>query len=134
MSRTLLFPALVPLLALAACNILGPDRVIGSIESTSDFSVPGSVRVGEPFTATLRTSGGGCHGKGNTQVFVAGNTALILPYDRLRGDDICETILLYFDHSVTLQFDTPGEARVIARVRDLRSGETLELTELVEVY
>jgi hypothetical protein len=131
MSRPLLLPAL---LALAACGILGPDRVLGSIESRSDFSVPDSVRAGEPFVATLITGGGGCHAKGDTDVFVEGNTALILPYDRLHRADICLTILLRFDHSVTLRFDTPGEARVIARVLDLRSGAQLELTELVEVY
>ncbi|HUP51566.1 MAG TPA: PH domain-containing protein [Longimicrobiales bacterium] len=131
MPRPLLVPALF---TLAACGILGPDRVLGSLESRSDFSVPDSVRAGEPFVATLITGGGGCHSKGSTDVFVDGNTALIVPYDRLRGDDICTTILLRFDHSVTLRFDTPGETRVIARVLDLRSGEQLELTELVEVY
>jgi hypothetical protein len=130
MPRPLLLPAL---LALAACGILGPDRVLGRIESRSDFSVPDSVRAGEPFVATLLTSGDGCYQKGNTELFVTGNTALILPYDRVHGSD-CAAILVHLDHSVTLHFDAPGEARVIARVLDLRSGEQLDLIELVEVH
>ena len=110
-------------LLLGACGILGPDekRVIGTLYDgpiEDVFIVPDSVLVGERFTVTVVTTGGGRDRKGESDVRTQGNVATITPYDyEYTGGGDIQAIQYIWIHAASVQFTEVGEARVILRTR-----------------
>lgn len=111
------------------------DALEGSIEA------PDTVRVDEPFTATVRTIGrNGCWEAAGEDVSVEGLTATVVPFDRedRPEDAACTTALVSLSHDVELTFREEGEATIRAegrRILGLDSGESepmsLEVTVVV---
>lgn len=132
--------ALALLLLLACSSPSGPRerRVIGTIEFFDDpvvISLPDTAAAGEPFTATVRTYGGGCTRKGDTEVDVDGLRANVIPFDiETVGDQVvCPAVLVRFQHSATITFEEPGTGDVIVQGRREPENElfTVERTVVV---
>ena len=87
--------------------------------------VPDTVDLGEPFTVTVTTYGGGCVSKGCTAVSAEGLLATVMPYDVMAQQGVCTAILISFEHEAILQFDQTGVARVVIRGRQAPSGEVI---------
>ncbi len=120
--RRLVIPVFVGLL-IGACGILGLDekRVIGQLLNRpieDVLVVPDAVLVGEPFTVTVVTTGGGNDRKGETEVRIQGNVATITPYDyKYTGGGDVLTIQYIWTHTASVRFVEVGEAQVIIRTR-----------------
>jgi hypothetical protein len=133
--------ALIAALAASACGIAEPieDRLIGIVaeeEGVPVVSVPQQVAATEEFEVTVRTRGGACVRKGETEVELAGDTAKITPYDHYqipRPGIGCLPTAETFQHTVIVTFVDPGEAVVVVRVREPESDEVTELQYLVSV-
>lgn len=136
---------LVLILALVAgCgSVLDPwrwERVVGVILVDDGFpsaplQVPASVRQGVPFTATVTTHGSGsCLRADGAEVVVTGLTARITPYDQRRtGNVACTDDLAPYPRTVTLRFDTAGEATIQVIGRALVSDAPREYTTTLTV-
>lgn len=128
-------------LAFAACGVAEPleDRLIGILheqDGQPDVAVPLQVGASEPFVVTVRTLGGACVRKDETELDVAGATATVTPYDRYaipRPGLGCLPAASTYEHTATVTFTEPGDAWVIVRVREDGSDEVTELTYPVEV-
>jgi hypothetical protein len=109
----------------------GPaDATEGSLE------VPDTVRVGESFTATVRTVGrNGCWSSAGEDVSVDGLSATIVPFDSTgqREDVACTMALTSLLHEVGLSFGEAGEAVVRVEGRRVigREGSESEPMSLV---
>lgn len=134
--------ASVVLLALFACRSVEPleDRRIGvihEVEGEPDVRVPVSARPSEPFEVRVRTVGGTCVRREDTELEVAGDTARVTPYDRYllpRPGLGCLPSEETISHTVDVSFDEAGEAVVLVRGRvDDESDEIRELEYPVEV-
>ena len=83
------------------------------------ITVPATARVGEPFTVAIATWGGGCiQEAARTDVSITEDGAEIRPYDvrSIPGDHgACLANLITIDHTVTLQFASPGDKRIVIR-------------------
>lgn len=132
---------LVPV-ALAACGISEPieDRLIGIVDEESEgvpaVSVPEEVGVAEVFEVTVRTVGGACVRKGETEVEVDGDTATITPYDHYavpRPGLGCIPTAETFQHTAELTFASAGDAWVVVRARERAADEATELRYPVRV-
>lgn len=128
-------------LALVGCSdgIFGPREVerIGIVdhfgESEGVISAPTTVVLGEPFTVTIRTYGGGCTSVGPTRraATVEGDV-LITPIDTtIEGPDVvCPAILKRLAHEVTLTFREIGQETIHVRGRRVARGEEDEVVFL----
>lgn len=129
-------------LTLFACRASEPleDRRIGvihEVEGEPDVRVPASARASEPFEVRVRTVGGACVRRDDTELEMAGDTVRVTPYDRYllpRPGLGCipsdETIA----HTVDISFDDAGEVVVVVRGRvDDGSEEVYELEYPVAV-
>jgi hypothetical protein len=114
------------LLLLAAACADG-DVEIGVVdhhgESEEVLVAPSSARVGEAFTVTVNTYGGGCHEAEWMLVETTSDAAELTPYDRVR-DGVCTAVLNRLPHEAELAFSTPGEK--ILRVHGRRVGPQLD--------
>jgi hypothetical protein len=115
---------LFPLALLASCSGLldpgGWDRVAGDISVTEPpIVLPGSVRRGVSFTATVTTFGSSsCIRPDGASVRIDGLTAEITPYDRRAPrNSACTADLHPFPRPVELRFDQAGEALIRVRGR-----------------
>jgi hypothetical protein len=130
------------LVALAACGISEPieDRLVGIVDEEAEgvpaVSVPEQVVVAEAFEVTVRTVGGACVRKGDTEVESGGDTATVTPYDHFavpRPGLGCIPTAETFQHTVELSFANAGDAWVVVRVRERAEGEPTELAYPVRV-
>ena len=116
-----------PILALAALALLagcdsaggGETRVPGElVRNEFDFpalAVPDTVVVGQQFTATTFTIGGGCYRIGDTEATVGNVSAEVRPFDLFLDpgpNGACTADLAYFPHTATFAFRQPGTATV----------------------
>lgn len=89
------------------------DRDDGVLRGS--LEVPDTVRVGERFTAAVRTVGrNGCWSPAGEDVSVDGLTATVVPFDSTgqRKDVACTTALTSLLHEVGISFGEAGEAVV----------------------
>ena len=85
-----------------------------------DPVVPSSARIGEPFTVTVTTEGGGCRRLDSTDAVVMGDTAIVTPYDAYltyHDGTACTLDLRPLVHEVTLTFDMAGTKTVLIHAR-----------------
>lgn len=94
-----------------------PERVFGTIEYYEEpisVTVPETVTVGETFSVTVMTYGGGCIEQGETDVRLEARRAEIRPYDYNVTPRLpCDTSLHTFEHTATVIFTEVGEAEVV---------------------
>lgn len=128
--------------ALAGCGVSEPieDRLVGIVDEEAEgvpaVSVPEQVGVAEAFEVTVRTVGGACVRKGDTEVEVDGDTATITPYDHFavpRPGLGCIPTAETFQHTAELTFTSGGDAWVVVRVRERAEAEATELRYPVRV-
>ncbi len=123
-------------------DVTGPGEVtwLGIVEFHGDgpeVSAPASATVGEEFTVTVRTFGGGCFSKGPTRVDTVDAVIRIRPFD-LAPDDpdvVCPDVLRIFEHRADLTFGEAGErtVRIVGRRVDGEVDEVIELDRTVTV-
>lgn len=116
------------------------ERRIGTIAHYGDpvhVEVPASAARGESFVVKVRTYGGGCIAKGDTEVRSEGLSARVTPYDwevvRLPANTACTADLRLYEHSATLRFDQPGTATVLVQGREKPSGHVLTIERKVVI-
>lgn len=110
------------------------ERVVGIIEDTapvadadpwwSPIQLPEIVQSGVPFTASVITLGSSsCTRADGADVEIAGLVAEITPYDLTARNAVCTSDLARHPRSVTLRFDSPGEAVIRVHGRTLLTDE-----------
>ena len=121
---------LASFVALGACSVLGleePETVRGAAillhyGDTTTVTLPTSARVGVPVSIAVTSFGGGCITQGETEFTLRGLEAEVRPYRyeavRLPPNMACTDELRIFRHTVSLEFEESGDARV--RVFGLR--------------
>ncbi|MFN0252201.1 MAG: hypothetical protein ACKV2T_35320 [Kofleriaceae bacterium] len=95
------------------------DRVVGVVEFGSEglrVDAPAMASPGEPFAVAVTTYGSSCVSVHSTEIEYAGDSIVITPYDRERGNN-CHLILLFLEHRVELTFPDPGTKTVTIRGR-----------------
>jgi hypothetical protein len=131
---------LIVLAATAACDIVSPDRKRTEREPAyiRYAGVPPLLQTADtvtariPFVVTVRTIGGGCIDRGDTQFTVLGSVIEVRPFDifttHLPPGWACAQNLLFYTHAVSVRIDEPGAAtvRVVGRAGP---GDTLALAE-----
>lgn len=93
------------------------------------ISLPDTAVVGVPFTASVRSYGGGCVSKDETRIELSGQSASIRPFVREPAENAhvaCPDILYFFAHDLELVFNQPGQATV--RVFGIREPERTSYT------
>ena len=101
--------------AVAACDDpYAPEglRVVGAWGGP--VPVPDTMTAGVPSEIVFRTQGR-CMSGGETEVDIAGRSALVIPYDYVGGAEAlgCGILLLHrFEHRADLVFDDPGTAEI----------------------
>ena len=121
---------LVSVVAVGACSVLSleePETVRGAAillhyGDATTVTVPTSARVDVPVSITVTSFGGGCIAQGETEFTLRGLEAEVRPYRyetvRLPPNVACTDELRIFQHTISLEFEEPGDARV--RVFGLR--------------
>ena len=108
----------------------GPRRVVGTIDNGASFdplSLPDTVAVGVPFTATVSTLRGACTRPDGADVHVAGLLADITLFDLLPpAETVCIAVLVGAPRSLVLTFATPGPALVRLHGRGPNGDLTVE--------
>lgn len=116
---------------LAGCwAVVGPDeeRRLGVIAFHGDpvvVGVPETAEAGAPFDVTIRTYGGGCISKGDTEVTVRGLVVDVVPYDVHSGHNVCTSELRQFEHRATVTLTNPGIAQVRFRGQSVPADTSL---------
>ena len=130
---------LVAAVFLCACGgLFGPEegRRLGVIAFHGDpvvVEVPDSVGAGEPFQVSVRTYGGGCISKGDTEVEIEGRNVDVVPYDIHDGESNCTDDLALFEHRVTVTIAEPGLAEVRIRGNEMPADTQVVVTRRVVV-
>lgn len=116
--RSMLFQSML-LLGCSSSAMVGPDedgRVPGTIEFYGDgvrLEMPVIVQAGETFDVRVKTFGGGCTAKGDTEVQMSSARATIRPYDyEPTTDTVCIEVLVVHTHEAAVRFDRRGPATV----------------------
>jgi hypothetical protein len=91
---------------------------------------PTIVRANEDFKIEFYTIGGSCVRKGGEDVIVLKNVATVKAYDLDSGERMCNLILLYLTHTVTLRFTRPGKATI--KILGIREGNDARLRRRVQ--
>jgi hypothetical protein len=114
---------LLLLLALAGCNDDASYLAVVDFEGLHVRLIgPPTVHVGQDFTVSVLTPGGGCIEADHADVVTEGPDTVILPYDVYVDpgrNGACIRILEYVTHVVSLRFDSAGTKTI--RVRAQRS-------------
>ena len=97
------------------------------------IDVPATVAAGSPFAVEVTTYGGGCVSEGYTQVSLTGRSAIVTPWDRNSGGEICTLELRSFRHSATLRFDERGIATVTIRGMRVPGDEPVQFDRHIVV-
>lgn len=101
--------------------------------------MPGTVAVGETFTATITTIGPSpCWESDGAEVAVDGLVAQITPWDAVAWDQACAGVLVALPRTVSLRFTEPGQGviRVFGRRvvgEDVEGATDVVAEEVVEV-
>lgn len=116
----------------------GMRRVPGLLSQYGDgpvVDVPATARVGEAFTATVTTYGGGCTREDVTPVTVKGLEADVRPYQLVPVDQNtpCTRELRITPRPVSITFATAGRATVRVRGRTEPGDSAIVVTRTVEV-
>lgn len=114
----------------------GDGRLLGVIAFHGHpvvVEVPDTVDAGEPFEVSVRTYGGGCLTKGDTEVEIRGRRVDVVPYDVHSGENICTDNLAVFDHRVTVTIAEPGPAEVRIRGNEMPADKEVVVTREVVV-
>lgn len=129
------------LLSGVACTSTGPDlgdevEVLGVVRFHEEpvlVQAPDTVDVGQSFTVSVRTWGGGCVSKGPTRVSREGSSVRIEPIDIEVVAEVCTAELLSFMHTADVTLESPGEVTLKIVGRRLPADEvtTLERTVVV---
>lgn len=87
-------------------------RVVGAWNGQAQ--IPDTMTAGVPSEIVIWTHGGGCVTRGETEVDIAGRSALVIPYDYLGSEEASCGILplLTFKHRAHVVFDDPGTAEI----------------------
>lgn len=106
----------------SGCSILGlgdTERpgVIEFYGEAAEIFVPDTVSAGVGFEVVFYTFGGGCVSRGDTDVQVTENIAVLTPTDVHSDADVCTAELRYLDHTTTVRLDVPGAGAVIVTGR-----------------
>jgi hypothetical protein len=116
------------------------ERLIGTIEFYSDpvrIQLPGTVLRGVTFDVTVRTYGGGCIDKGDTEVEVNGLAAQVTPYDievtHMPAGSVCTADLRFYEHIGEVRFDQSGTATVVVRGRKKPQDVIISVERAVNV-
>lgn len=114
--------AAVLTVGVVGCSLLTADewvRRTGALAPSHTHAqavvVPGTARVGVPFTITVATVGSGsCVRPSGASVEVVGLTATVVPMDEVYvgGRHACTDDLVSYPRTVTLTFMEPGSASV----------------------
>lgn len=129
-------------LATAACPAAtDPDRELrpAIIEFTETDSVkvvvPATATAGTPFEVRVTSYGGGCVGRGPTEVSVSGSTALVEPFQLVVTDEdlVCTMELRIDVNTAMVRFDTPGAAKVRIRGYSTLSDDLITVERTVQV-
>lgn len=139
--RIPLFLSLAVLAVAAGCDsfVSGSDwsvriGTLATVEASASIEVPASAAAGEPFTALVRTMGGGCDRAAGTRVERGFARTVVVPHDSIYvGDGACPAVLTVFEHRAELKFREPGEKTVRFRVRGPATGALTEVDRTVEV-
>ncbi len=143
---------LTPVLLLAAFALLACENKSSALASDPDtfvrpatlafysdpevISLPDTAIAGIPFTARVRSYGGGCVAQDQTFSGVSGRSAYIRPFVRepvpTRGL-ACPDILLIYTHEVVLVFNEPGTATVHVYGRREPGDAPITLTRTLHV-
>jgi hypothetical protein len=126
---------------LAGCEVVEPleDRLVGILaerDGATDVAVPDTVASGVPFVVSVKTVGGACVRKDETELELSGSTATVTPYDRYaipRPGLGCLPTATAFDHATTVTFMTSGDASVVIRGREEGTNTILEFAYAVVV-
>lgn len=126
------------LVATGCTALLGPGetRRLGVIDFYQDpvvIAVPDTVQAGAAFEVSVRTYGGGCITKGDTETQVEGLTAEVRPYDLHSGAEVCTDELRIFDHRATLAFEQAGLAEVRFHGREMPADSVVTIVRSVVV-
>lgn len=103
-------------LSTSACDIWGSPgfgaySVLVSLGDTAEISVPDSAGVGETFSVSIETFGGGCVVAAiRTDLEIRDSVARIFPWDFDSGESDCPDTPLFLHHEVELSFSQPGTA------------------------
>lgn len=138
-------PRLAPaaaVLLLGACSSINDPSVrrpallsVGG--NQPEVSVPAQAVVGQPFTVSITTWGGGCIAKGDEEVRVDGLTAIITPFDvdNRSGQMACTDDLRRYTHEARVTFNSmgTGTVRVVGRVERGAGSEVVTVTRTVPV-
>jgi hypothetical protein len=114
------------------------ERRIGVVEpalsSIQMLKLPPEVRVGEPFTVTVRTLGSSsCTRAAGMDVASEGLSVELTPYDEYaRNPAACTDDLHAFEHTARVTVAVAGQARVRLHARAL-TGEALRYDAAVTV-
>ncbi len=103
--------------AVAACDDpYAPEgfRVVGALDLGKQVQMPDTMTAGVPSEIVFWTHGR-CITGGETEVDIAGRSALVIPYDYLGGAEAvgCGILLTHwFEHKAEVVFDDPGTAEI----------------------
>lgn len=104
--------------AAAGCSTIiepSPEERPGVIDFYQEpvvVEAPETVRAGAPFEVSVRTYGGGCLSKGETEVRKEGLSVDVRPHDIHSGADVCTQELKMFDHRATVTLHDAGVAEI----------------------
>jgi hypothetical protein len=143
------FSLLVLCVLVASCRQLSPDRprsvrepaYIRFLATPPNYGplldAPDTVAAGVPFTVTVRTYGGGCIDRGDTEVGVAGQTVEVRPFDVFQTDlpdnYYCPSVLVFYTHTASVRLDHSAVVtlRAIGRVMPGDSTTAIERSVVV---
>lgn len=113
-------------------------REIGAVRYKDfpvDITVPTTARAGQAFSVRIITRADGCSTADDTEVFVTGSTAIVIPYDiRTTGTNLsCGGEDQIFTHTASVKFDIPGPATVTIVGRQAPGGDEFRIDRPVTV-
>ena len=112
--------------ASSACSLITDEnrreRVVGQLDGYGPpgeeiVTVADTVAKGATFPVVFRTFGNACVEKGDDDLSVVGQTAVVIPYDFERRDGGCDDVGLTFEHVVQLRFGNVGSALIVVNGR-----------------
>jgi len=130
---------MVALSTVTACDIWGRQGFtdLGTIISfgdTAEITMPDSVGVGESFSVSIETFGGGCTQEvDRTELEIQGMVAQVTPWDWNSGALDCPADVQFLHHEVKLSFDQPGTATIhlIGREETVQRATEIQLARQV---
>ena len=114
---------------------LSPSGAALSVSSSSEapavISAPDEVQAGLPFEATITTIGPSiCWRADGTETKVSGSLAVVIPYDSSPEGEavVCGAAIIYLPRTVKITFVTRGEAILRVHGRQVREGNTADVS------